>query len=82
MKGTADGNWTKWLATGAASSMLVSNAACQILIGAAFLALLMSEKRVRLPPVVLPFCLFLLGTLLSQESDDESVAVRAMRRVL
>jgi O-antigen ligase len=51
-----------WLATGAAVSVMFSNAVCQILLGAALLALLL-DRRFAFPPVRLPLALFVLGTL-------------------
>jgi len=54
-----------WLATGAAVSVLFSNAVCQILLGAALFTLLVSRRGLRFPPIVLPLALFFAGTVLA-----------------
>jgi O-antigen ligase len=54
-----------YLACGAAVTSLVSIAACQTLLAAAFLALLASRQRMQFPPIVLPLGIFIALTLLS-----------------
>jgi O-antigen ligase len=54
-----------YLAGAAAVTTLVSIRAFEILMAAALLALIVTRRRWRLPPVWLPLSLFLLGTLLS-----------------
>lgn len=54
-----------WAALWAAISIVVSIAAFNILLGLAILLLLISRQKWRLPPIVLPLSLFVLGTLIS-----------------
>ncbi len=53
-----------WLASGAAVSVLFSNAVTQILLGAA-LACVLLLRRVKFPPVGVPLALFFAGTLIA-----------------
>jgi O-antigen ligase len=52
-----------WLAFGAAASILFSIAVSQILLGIGILALLVSRRRLRFPPIVLPLALFFAATV-------------------
>jgi len=54
-----------WVTFAACVSVVVSIAACQILMGAAIVLLLLSRTRLRLPPVWLPMTLFMTGTVVS-----------------
>jgi O-antigen ligase len=54
-----------WLAFGSAAAIVLSIAASQILLGAAFVALLLSGEPLRLPRIKLPLAIFLLGTLIA-----------------
>jgi putative inorganic carbon (HCO3(-)) transporter len=52
-----------WLAFGAAASILFSIAVSQILLGIGILALLVSRRRLRFPPILLPLALFFAATV-------------------
>jgi len=52
-----------WLTCAIPVAVLVSIAASQILIGVAFLCLILSGERLRLPPIRLPLALFIAGTI-------------------
>lgn len=54
-----------WLAFGAAASILFSIAVSQILLGVGILALLVSRRRLRFPPIVLPLALFFAATVIA-----------------
>jgi O-antigen ligase len=54
-----------WLAGGSAVAVVFSIAASQILLGAALIARLFSDLRLRLPPIWLPLGLFMAGTVVS-----------------
>jgi len=54
-----------YTALGSAVAALISIAACQILMGLALAALLVSGEKLRFPPIKLPLALFFLGTVLS-----------------
>ncbi len=54
-----------YLVGAAAVTTLVSIRVFEILMAAAFVALIVTRRRWRLPPVWLPLSLFLLGTLIS-----------------
>jgi putative inorganic carbon (hco3(-)) transporter len=54
-----------YLTGAAAVSALISIAACEILIGAAILAMLVTRTPWRIPPIWLPFTVFVAATLLS-----------------
>jgi len=70
-----------YLTLAAVAASLISIAACQILIGLAFLALLASGERLRLPPVKLPLALFMLGTALScLFADDPAAGLPQIRK--
>jgi len=61
--------------TGAAAVLtVVSIAAFEILMGVALVALLVSRQRLRFPPVLLPFALFIAGTLLSVAASGHARA--------
>lgn len=55
-----------YLTGAAAMSALISIAACEILIGAAILAMILTRHAWRIPPIGLPLSLFFAGTLLSE----------------
>lgn len=55
----------RWLAFGSAVSILFSIAASQILLALALIALLLSGAPMRMPRIVLPLGLFMLGTVIS-----------------
>jgi putative inorganic carbon (hco3(-)) transporter len=48
-----------------AAAIVLSIAASQIFLGAAILSLLASRKRLRYPPLMLPLCLFFIGTVIA-----------------
>ena len=54
-----------WLAFGAAASILFSIAVSQILLGISVLALLISRRRLRFPPIVIPLALFFAATVIA-----------------
>jgi O-antigen ligase len=54
-----------WLAFGAAASILFSIAVSQILLGIGILALLVSRRRLRFPPIALPLVLFFAATVIA-----------------
>jgi putative inorganic carbon (HCO3(-)) transporter len=54
-----------WLAFGAAASILFSIAVSQILLGIGVLALLISRRRLRFPPISLPLALFFTATVIA-----------------
>lgn len=54
-----------YLTGAAAVSALISIAACEILIGAAIVAMLATRTHWRIPPIWLPFSLFVAGTFFS-----------------
>jgi putative inorganic carbon (HCO3(-)) transporter len=54
-----------WLSFGAAASILFSIAVSQILLGIGILALLISRRRLRFPPIVLPLALFFAATVIA-----------------
>lgn len=54
-----------WLAGAAAICPLVSVAASEILMGASIVALILTRRRWLIPPIALPFAIFIAWTLLS-----------------
>ena len=54
-----------YLACGAVISVLFSIAVCNILLAAAFVALLFSHQRMRFPPFWIPLAVFFAGTVIS-----------------
>jgi putative inorganic carbon (hco3(-)) transporter len=54
-----------WLTFGSAAAIVLSIAASQILLGAAFIALLLSGEPLRLPRIKLPLAIFLAGTIIA-----------------
>jgi O-antigen ligase len=60
-----------YLACGSAVASLVSIAACQILMGAAFAAILISRERLQFPPIMLPLGLFIALTLVALALSDD-----------
>lgn len=60
-----------WCACASVVTDIVSIAACQILLGAAILALLVSRTRLRIPPVAWPACTFFLLTVVSWAASGE-----------
>src|SRR5579862_1604265 len=70
-----------WLAFGAAVSILFSIAVSQILLGAGIFALLISRRRLRFPPILLPLCLFFASTVLADLlSGDASRGIPQIRK--
>jgi len=57
--------WTLYLAAAAAVTPLISIRVFELLLAAAFLALVLTRSKWRVPPVWIPLSLFLLGTLAS-----------------
>ncbi len=71
-----------YLALASAVSILFSIAASQILLALAWVALLASDIRLRVPPIALPLGLFLLGTLISLAlSPDPSKGLVQVRKM-
>jgi putative inorganic carbon (HCO3(-)) transporter len=60
-----------YLAGAAAAATVVSIAAFEILLGMALLSLLVTRAKWRWPPVTLPFCLWVSGTLISALAAGE-----------
>ncbi len=54
-----------WVTFGAAASILFSIAISQILLGVGIVALLVSRRRLRFPPILLPLALFFAATLMA-----------------
>ncbi len=70
-----------YLTAGSAVSILFSIAVSQILMGLAFVALLISREPIRFPPIKLPLLLFFLGTALSLAlSDDPRAGAPQIRK--
>jgi O-antigen ligase len=69
-----------WLTGGAAVAVVFSIAACQILLALSIVALLLSDIRLRFPPVRVPLALFMLGTLISLLLSDDPVSGRPQLR--
>ena len=69
-----------WLTGGAAVAVVFSIAACQILMALALVALLLSDTRLRFPPVGLPLGLFVVGTLASLAMSGDWVSGRPQIR--
>jgi O-antigen ligase len=57
--------WVFYFAAAAAVAPLISTAAFNILLAAAFVAVILSGKPLRLPPLKLPLALFVIGTVIS-----------------
>lgn len=55
----------RWLTFGAAASIVFSIAVCQILMGAALVALLFSGEKLRLPRIKLPLGIFMALTIIA-----------------
>ena len=69
------------LAFGSAASILFSIAVSQILLGISILALLVSRKRLRFPPIGLPLALFFAATVIADLlSGDPSKGVPQIRK--
>jgi hypothetical protein len=62
------------LAGAAAAVTVVSIAAFEILLGLAIVSLLVTRAKWRWPPVTLPICLWVAGTLLSAAASGEARA--------
>jgi len=60
-----------YLAGAAAATTVVSIAAFEILLGMAIVSLLYTNKEWRWPPITLPFCLWVAGTLASTLASGE-----------
>ena len=69
-----------WLTGGSAVAVLFSIAASQILLALALCALLLSNTKLRLPPIRLPLALFMLGTVASMALSDDPVSGRPQIR--
>ncbi|MDW8353782.1 MAG: O-antigen ligase family protein [Bryobacterales bacterium] len=69
-----------WLAAASAVTVIFSIAASQILLGLAMAALLLSPRRLRLPPLHLPLALFVLATLASLALSGDVAAGRPQIR--
>lgn len=70
-----------WLAFAAAASILFSIAVSQILLGIGILALLVSRRRLRFPPIVLPLALFFTATVIADLlSGDPMKGVPQIRK--
>ncbi len=69
-----------YLACASAVTVLVSIAACHILLAMAFAALLFSGEKLRLPPIRLPLAVFMAGTLLSLALSPDPAAGRPQIR--
>ena len=63
-----------WLSFGSAVAILFSIAVSQILLALAVAALLISDEKLRLPPIKLPLALFIVGTLISWALSGEMQA--------
>jgi hypothetical protein len=55
----------RWLAFGSAAPIVASIAASQILLALAFVALLFSGEKLRLPPIKLPLVIFMGGMVIA-----------------
>ena len=64
----------RWLAFGSAVGILLGIAVSQILLALAFVALLASGEKLRLPRIWLPLSLFMLGTVISLAFSGEPAA--------
>ncbi len=62
-----------WIAGASAVSILFSIAVSQILLGFGFLLLLISGRKVRVPPIALPVALFFAVTLLAALASGDAV---------
>jgi O-antigen ligase len=71
-----------WLAGGSAVAVVFSIAAGQILLGAALIALLFSDLKLRFPPIWLPLGLFVAGTVVSLMLSVDRTAGRPQIRKL
>src|SRR3954451_21216262 len=60
-----------YLAGGSAVSALISIAACQILLVAALVAILLSRQPLQIPRVALPLSVFVLLTLVALALSDD-----------
>jgi putative inorganic carbon (HCO3(-)) transporter len=69
-----------WLAGGSAVAVVFSIAAGQILLGAALIALLFSDLKLRFPPIWLPLGLFMAGTVVSVMLSADSTLGRPQMR--
>ena len=55
--------WLRWVAFGAAASIILSIAISQMLLGVGLVLLFLTRKRLEFPPVLLPLSLFLAWTV-------------------
>ena len=62
-----------WLAFSTAASILFSIAVSQILLGISMLALLVSRRRLRFPPIALPLALFFAATVIADLLSGDPV---------
>jgi O-antigen ligase len=63
-----------YLSFGSAVAIVFSIAVSQILLALAFVALLASREKFRLPPIVLPLALFMAGTIVSLALSQDPLA--------
>ena len=71
-----------YLAGAAAAATAVSIAAFEILLGLAIVSLLFAKKEWRWPPITLPFCLWVAGTLASAlASGDARAALPQIKKL-
>jgi O-antigen ligase len=70
------------LALASAAAVVVSIAVSHILLALAFAALLLSDEKLRLPPIKLPLALFLIGTIISVALSENPSAGRTQLRKL
>jgi putative inorganic carbon (hco3(-)) transporter len=72
-----------WLAFGSAAAIVLSIAASQILLGAAFVALLVSGEPMRLPRIKLPLAIFIAGTIVAWlASGDLKTGLPQIRKLI
>lgn len=60
-----------YLAGGAAVASIISIAACQVLLGAALLVLVISRQKLRLPPIAVPLAFFVALTLVALAASSD-----------
>lgn len=71
-----------WLAGGSAVAVVFSIAACQILMALSLAALLLSDTKLRFPPLGLPLGLFAAGTVISLLLSGDPTSGRPQIRKL
>ena len=63
-----------WLTFASSATVMLGIAPSQILLGLSLLVLLLSGAKLQLPPIKLPFALFLLGTLIAVAASGDPLA--------